>query len=79
MNGKFSELPKSFELYVIEDTMGGVRATQAAGAILREAGFEVSTHTLGLTSGIEQKADAFRKADVPYFENWESLIVGAGL
>ncbi len=79
LNGRFSELPKSFELYVIEDTMGGVRATQAAGAILREAGFEVSTHTLGLTSGIEQKADTFRKADVPFFENWESLIVGAGL
>ncbi|MBK7450695.1 MAG: hypothetical protein IPJ47_15280 [Anaerolineales bacterium] len=79
LNGKFSELPKSFELYVIEDTMGGVRATRAAGDILREAGFEVSVHTLGLTSGIAQKAEAFRKADVPFFENWESLIVGAGL
>lgn len=79
LNGKFSELPKSFELYVIEDTMGGVRATRAAGEILREAGFGVSVHTLGLTSGIEQKAEAFRKADVPFFENWESLIAGAGL
>ena len=79
LNEKFSELPKSFELYVIEDTMGGVRATRAAGEILREAGFGVSVHTLGLTSGIEQKAEAFRKADVPFFENWESLIVGAGL
>lgn len=74
LNGRFSELPKSFELYVIEDTMGGVRATKAAGEILREAGFGVSTHTLGLTSGIAQKAEAFRKADVPYFENWDSLI-----
>lgn len=79
LNGKFSELPKAFELYVIEDTMGGVRATRAAGEILREAGFGVSVHTLGLTSGIEQKAEAFRKADVPHFENWESLIAGAGL
>lgn len=79
LNGSFSELPKSFELYVIEDTMGGVRATRAAGEILREAGFEVSVHTLGLTSGIAQKAEAFRKADVPFFENWESLIAGAGL
>lgn len=79
LNEKFSELPKSFELYVIEDTMGGVQATRAAGEILREAGFGVSVHTLGLTSGIEQKAEAFRKADVPFFENWESLIVGAGL
>lgn len=79
LNGRFGELPKSFELYVIEDTMGGVRATRAAGEILREAGFEVSVHTLGLTSGIAQKAEAFRKADVPHFENWESLIAGAGL
>lgn len=79
LNGQFGELPKSFELYVIEDTMGGVRATRAAGEILREAGFEVSVHTLGLTSGIAQKAEAFRKADVPFFENWESLIAGAGL
>ena len=79
LNAKFSELPKSFELYVIEDTMGGVRSTRAAGEILREAGFEVSVHTLGLTSGIEQKAEAFRKSDVPHFENWESLIAGAGL
>lgn len=79
LNGHFSELPKSFELYVIEDTMGGVRATRAAGEILREAGFGVSVHTLGLTSGIAQKAEAFRKADVPFFENWESLIAGAGL
>lgn len=79
LNGQFGELPKSFELYVIEDTMGGVRATRAAGEILREAGFGVSVHTLGLTSGIAQKAEAFRKADVPHFENWESLIAGVRL
>jgi hypothetical protein len=79
LNGRFGELPKSFELYVIEDTLGGVRATRAAGEILREAGFGVSVHTLGLTSGIAQKAEAFRKADVPHFENWESLIAAAGL
>lgn len=74
LNGEFSKLPKSFELYVIEDTMGGVRATRAAGEILRKAGFEISTHTLGLTSGIEQKAQAFRKADVPHFETWDELL-----
>ncbi len=79
LNGRFGELPKSFELYVIEDTMGGVRATRAAGEILREAGFEVRVHTLGLTSGIVQKAEAFRKADVPHFETWESLMNEAGL
>lgn len=79
LNGRFSKLPKSFELYVIEDTMGGVRATRAAGVILQQAGFEVSTHALGLTSGNMQKAEAFRKADVPHFENWESLLAGTGL
>jgi hypothetical protein len=46
---------------------------------LRQAGFVVSTHALGLTSGIPQKAEAFRKADVPYFESWVSLMAGTGL
>jgi len=79
LNGSFSELPKSFELYVIEDTMGGVRSTKAAGEILREAGLDVTTHTLGLTSGVERKAEAFQLAGVPYFEDWDSLLESAGL
>jgi len=74
LNEMFSELPKSFELYVIEDTMGGVRATRAAGEIFRQAGFHVTVRTLGLTSGIPAKAVAFDAADVPHFENWEQLI-----
>jgi len=74
LNGKFSELPKSFELYVIEDTMGGIRSVRAAGEIFRQAGFHVAVRTLGLTSGIPAKAAAFDAADVPHFENWEQLI-----
>jgi hypothetical protein len=74
LNGHFSKLPKSFELYVIEDTMGGIRSLRAAGEILQKAGFDVTTHTLGLTNEIPAKAAAFEAANVPYFENWESLI-----
>ncbi|MBN8657816.1 MAG: hypothetical protein J0M11_18940 [Anaerolineae bacterium] len=79
LNSIFSSLPREFELIVVEDTMGGIRSTQAAGAILTQNGFGVTTHTLGLTSGSASKSEAFRKADVPYFENWESLIEAAGL
>jgi hypothetical protein len=34
----------------------------------------VTIRALGLTSGIEAKAQAFEKADVPHFETWESLL-----
>jgi phosphoglycolate phosphatase-like HAD superfamily hydrolase len=79
LNSIFSSLPREFELIVVEDTMGGIRSAQAAGAVLIQNGFGVITHTLGLTSGSASKIEAFRKADVPHFENWESLIAGAGL
>jgi len=74
LNGRFSELPKSFELIVVEDTMGGIRSVRAAGEIFRQAGFHVAVRALGLTSGIPAKAAAFDAADVPHFENWEQLI-----
>jgi hypothetical protein len=76
LNGHFGGLPKSFELIVVEDTLGGIRSTRAAGEILREAGFDVNVRALGLTSGIAAKATAFEKADVPYFESWEGLMRG---
>lgn len=74
LNGHFGRLPKSFELVVVEDTLGGIRSTRAAGEILREAGFDVKVRAFGLTSEIAAKATAFEKADVPHFENWEALI-----
>jgi hypothetical protein len=74
LNSRFGELPKSFELVVIEDTMGGIRSVRAAGEVLQKAGFDVTIRALGLTSGIEAKAQAFEKADVPHFETWESLL-----
>jgi len=67
-------MPKSFDLIVIEDTLGGIRSTQSAGEILRLAGFQVNVHLFGLTSGNHQKADVFKNARVPHFENWESLM-----
>jgi hypothetical protein len=74
LNGHFGKLPKSFELIVVEDTMGGIRSVRAAGELLQNAGFDVHIHVLGLTSGSAAKAEAFAQADVPYFEGWESLI-----
>jgi len=79
LNGVFANLPREFELYVVEDTLGGIRSTQAAGDVLRQAGFDVNTHTLGLTSGSASKVKAFTQAGVPYFENWASLIAEINL
>jgi len=73
LKGIFTQLPVSFELIVIEDTLGGIRSTQSAGEILKRAGIEVEIHLFGLTSGNPQKMDAFKNAGVPHFENWESL------
>ena len=79
LKGVFADLPREFELFVVEDTLGGIRSTQAAGGILRQAGFDVTTHAIGLTSGSASKVEAFTQAGVPYFENWESLIAGIKL
>ena len=79
LNGVITDLPHEFELFVVEDTLGGIRSTQAAGEILRQAGFDVATHTIGLTSGSTSKAEAFAQAGIPCFENWASLIAGIKL
>ena len=74
LNSRFSELPKSFELIVVEDTMGGIHSARAAGAILQKTGFDVTVKAYGLTSGIAAKKLAFEQADVPYFDSWDELI-----
>ena len=79
LKGVFVDLPHRFELFVVEDTLSGIRSVQAAGEILRQAGFDVTVHALGLTSGSAAKVDAFSQAGVPHYENWEALIVGVGL
>jgi len=79
LNSVFADLPREFELFVVEDTLGGIRSTQAAGEIFRQAGFDVTTRAIGLTSGSASKIEAFTQAGVPYFENWEALIAGVDL
>lgn len=74
LNEMFNQLPKTFDLIVVEDTMGGIRSVRAAGEILQVAGFDVNTQALGLTSGSVAKASVFEQFDVPYFEDWVSLI-----
>ncbi len=79
LNGRFSELPASFELIVVEDTLGGIRSVQAAGEILGAAGFDVTVRALGLTSGSMAKAAAFEQAGVPHYADWQTLVDGLGL
>jgi hypothetical protein len=77
LNGIFANLPRKFDLWVVEDTMGGIRSTQAAGEILRQSGFDVVTRVLGLTSGSPAKIEAFAQAGIPHFETWQALLAGA--
>jgi hypothetical protein len=79
INEAFKQLPGKFDLMVVEDTMGGIRSVQAAGKILQAAGFDVTIQAVGLTSGSGAKASAFEGANIPYFENWESLMAECGL
>jgi len=74
LNGQFSQLPKSFELIVVEDTIGGIRSVQKVAEILRQHGYDVHTLLLGLTNGIESKADVFTKAGIQHISNWDNLI-----
>lgn len=79
LNEAFNDLPKSFELIVVEDTMGGVRSALATSEILNSAGFDVSVRAFGLTSGSAAKATAFEVANIPHYEKWEALIKQAKL
>ncbi|MEW6400604.1 MAG: hypothetical protein AB1649_02330 [Chloroflexota bacterium] len=79
LNGVFTNLPRSFELIVIEDTMGGIRSTWSAGEILKKAGFDVTVRPFGLTLGSVSKAAAFEKAGVPYYEDWQTMMTEIGL
>ena len=79
LNNVFADLPHEFELFVVEDTLGGIRSTQAASEILRQNGFVVTIHALGLTSGSASKIEAFTQAGITHFENWDALISGINL
>jgi len=72
-------LPKSFELIVIEDTMGGMNSVKAASGILIQAGLDVTLKMYGLTSGSAAKTAAFERASVPHFKDWPALMEAAEL
>ncbi len=74
LNSVFSSLPRLFELFVVEDTMGGINSTLKAWEVLQQTGMDISIQALGLTSGSSSKAGAFKQAGIPYFEDWESLM-----
>jgi hypothetical protein len=74
LNSMFTDLPRSFELIVVEDTMGGIRSTQRAGEILNASGFDVRTRALGFTSGSRSKAEAFSQVGIEHFVDWVSLL-----
>jgi hypothetical protein len=74
LTGALAELPRSLDVSIIEDTLGGVRSVVSAGKILQEAGLEITVRAYGLTSGSAAKAVAFAQLNVPCFDNWTSLI-----
>jgi hypothetical protein len=78
LNGKFVRLPRTFELIVVEDTLGGIRSVRAASEILKASGFNVTFRPFGLTMGNATKASAFESANVPHYSDWESIIEGIG-
>jgi hypothetical protein len=73
LTGPLAELPRSFEVSIVEDTLSGIRSVIAAGEILKKAGLDVTVHAYGLTSGSAAKSAAFEQADVPYFRDWNAL------
>jgi len=74
LKGVFAELPRSLDISIVEDTLGGIRSARAAAEILQKAGLDVTIHAYGLTSGSAAKSAAFEDADVPHFGDWETLI-----
>lgn len=73
-NGQFKHLPNSFDLIVVEDTMGGIFSTLSAGQILKAMGLDVHVFPVGLTLGSKSKAEIFQKYNIVYFENWIQLM-----
>jgi hypothetical protein len=72
-----NHLPKSFELIVVEDTMGGMNSVKAAGELFQQAGLDVNLKMFGLTSGSAAKTAAFEKAGIPHFKDWSVLMEAA--
>jgi hypothetical protein len=74
LNGAYRQLPKAFELIVLEDTLAGIRSVRSASELLNQAGYDVNFRPLGLTCMNPGKASVFEQAGVSYFQDWKSLI-----
>ena len=74
LKGLLAELPHSFDVSIVEDTLSGIRSVSAAGEILQKVGLDVTIHAYGLTSGSAAKSTAFEQAGVPYFSAWDTLL-----
>jgi hypothetical protein len=74
LSSVLAQLPRAFDVSIVEDTLSGIRSVIAAGEILQKAGLDVSVHAYGLTSGSAAKSAAFDQAGVPHFSDWEGMI-----
>ena len=79
LTGALSKLPQTFEVVIVEDTLGGVRSVLAAGEILRKTGLDVDVRVYGLTSGSAAKSAAFEQMNLPHFSDWDTLTDQIGL
>ncbi len=78
LDGVFSELPPSFELLVVEDTMSGIHSTLQAAKILQRAGKNIVVRPLGFALAGSVKANMFQQAGIPFYEDWTSLMKQIG-
>jgi hypothetical protein len=74
LKGILTKLPQSFNVTIVEDTLGGIRSVWAAGEILKDAGLNVTVRAFGLTSGSATKSAAFEGAGVPHCSDWGALV-----
>ena len=74
LKGVLAELPRSFSVTIVEDTLGGIRSVWAAGEILQDAGLDVIVRAFGMTSGSAAKSAAFESAGVPHCPDWETFV-----
>lgn len=70
----FDNLPKQFELHVVEDTLGGIRSGRAAAALLEPYGYQIQVYAWGLTDGNPLKRATLEGAGVRCFDTWEELL-----
>jgi hypothetical protein len=74
LKGLLAELPRVFDVSIVEDTLVGIRSVRTAGEILQKAGYDVTVRAYGMTTGSAAKSTAFEQAGVPFFSNWDALV-----